>query len=168
MWFTGLPASGKSTLAAELQRRLVATDRPTEWLDGDEVRQHLSRGLGYSRADRDENIARIAYVARVLARQGVIVLVSAVSPYREARFLARQGVARFVEVWVNAPLETCRERDPKGLYRRAAAGEIAHLTGWDDPYEPPEQAEVECRTAEETISACVDKVLGLLQQPHQQ
>ena len=163
VWFTGLSSAGKTTLSNALHERLCAMGHRAEHLDGDIIRQHLSKGLGYSREDRNENIRRIGFVAEMLSRHGVIVLVSAISPYREARdqVRARSG-DRFVEVYVNAPLKVCEERDPKGLYKQARAGLIHAFTGVDDPYEPPLAAEVECRTDLETVEESVQKVLDFL------
>jgi sulfate adenylyltransferase len=145
VWLTGLPSAGKTTIAglliAELERRGLVV----ESLDGDVVRTHLSKDLGYSREDRDTNIARLGWVASRLVRHGAPVVVAAISPYREARAQARTLVEEhgtFVEVWVNAPAAECAERDVKGLYAKAAAGEITGMTGVDDPYEAPEGAEV--------------------------
>jgi adenylylsulfate kinase len=131
-------------------------------LDGDEVRRHLSKDLGFSRQDRDENIRRIAFVAELLSRNGVIVLVSAISPYRAAREEARRRIGSFVEVFVNAPLAVCEQRDVKGLYKKARAGEIAGFTGIDDPYEPPLAPEVQCDTDQETEAESVAKVIRYL------
>ena len=163
LWFTGLPSAGKTTLCEALNKRLKARGVAVEMLDGDAVRKHLSKGLGFSREDRDENIRRIGFVASLLARNGVIVLVSAISPYRSVRDEVRAMIGNFVEVYVNAPLEVCQSRDVKGLYGKARRGELQGLTGVDDPYEPPLAPEIECRTAEESIEACVDKVLAWLQ-----
>jgi adenylylsulfate kinase len=146
VWFTGLPSAGKSTVANGLAERLRADGHRVEVLDGDAVRPHLSAGLGYSRADRDANVARIGWVASLLARQGVKVLAAVVSPYADARDLVRSlhadDATPFVEVHVSTPLEVCAERDVKGLYARAAAGELTGMTGVDDPYEPPAAPEV--------------------------
>ena len=159
VWFTGLSSSGKTTLSSAVCERLREQAYRVEMLDGDEVRRHLGRGLGYSKDDRDENIRRIGYVAGLLARNGVIVLVSAISPYRAIRDEVRANADRFVEVWVNAPLEVCEQRDVKGLYRKARSGALRGFTGIDDPYEPPEAPEVECRTAEESLAESAEKVL---------
>lgn len=129
-------------------------------LDGDEIRHNLCRDLGFSKADRDENIRRIAYVAGLLTQNGVIVLVSAISPYREARTKAREQIGRFVEVYVNAPLSVCESRDVKGLYRRARAGELHGMTGVDDPYEAPLSPEIECHTDCERLEESAAKVLA--------
>lgn len=130
-----------------------------ELLDGDLVRQHLSKGLGFSKADRDENIRRIGFVANLLTRNQVIVLVSVISPYRQVREEVRQHIESFIEVFVNAPLEVCEIRDVKGLYKKARCGEIKNFTGIDDPYEQPLNPEVECRTDKEDIADSVTKVL---------
>lgn len=138
VWLTGLPSAGKTTLATGLAERLRAAGAPVEVLDGDAVRAELSNGLGFSKADRDEQVRRIGYVADLLSRNGVTVICSVISPYRQARddVRARHG-DRFVEVWVSTPVEHCAERDVKGLYARQRDGEITSLTGVDDPYEPP-------------------------------
>jgi len=153
VWLTGLSGAGKSTLVSALAARLAPVRR-VEVLDGDEVRTSLSRGLGFSREDRDTNVQRIGYVARLLARHGVLVLVAAISPYAATRDdLKRQSAEAghpFIEVYVNAPLETVIGRDVKGLYRRALAGELARFTGISDVYEPPDAPAVEVRTDRET------------------
>lgn len=133
-----------------------------EVLDGDALRQSLTRGLGFSKEDRDENIRRIGFVAHLLAGNGVITLVAAISPYRAVREEVRALVGDFIEVYVNAPLEVCERRDPKGLYRKARAGELHGFTGVDDPYEPPLEPEVECRTDRETVTESGQKVLAAL------
>ncbi|MEM1367410.1 MAG: adenylyl-sulfate kinase [Cyanobacteria bacterium P01_H01_bin.15] len=159
VWFTGLSGSGKSTITRKVADLLRAENYPLEILDGDVVRQNLTKGLGFSKEDRDENIRRIGFVSHLLTRNGVIVLVSAISPYREIRDEVRERIGDFVEIYVNAPVEVCEDRDVKGLYKRARAGEIKGFTGIDDPYEAPEEAEVECRTDLETLDESVAKVL---------
>jgi len=163
VWFTGLSSAGKSTISQAVYEKLWAMGHRVEWLDGDIVRQHLSRDLGFTKEDRDENVRRIAFIADLLTRNGVIVLVSAISPYRKIRDEIRQRIGNFIEVFVNAPLETCEQRDVKGIYRRARAGEIHGVTGIDDPYEPPLRAEVECPTHQETPRESADRVLKVIQ-----
>lgn len=158
VWLTGLSGAGKTTITQALEQKLRAENYPLEVLDGDIVRTNLTKGLGFSKADRDENIRRIGFVANLLTRHGVIVLVSAISPYREIREEVRDKIGDFVEVFVNAPLEVCEGRDVKGLYKRARSGEIKGFTGIDDPYEPPINPEVECRTDLETVEQSVDKI----------
>lgn len=171
IWFTGLSGSGKSTIAHALETELRRQGYGLEILDGDIVRTNLTKGLGFSREDRDENIRRIGFVSHLLTRNGVIVLVSAISPYRDIRDEVRERIDDFVEVYVDAPLEVCEGRDVKGLYKRARAGEIKQFTGIDDPYEPPLNPEVHCHTDAETVEESVAKVmaklteLGYLQQP---
>jgi adenylylsulfate kinase len=171
IWFTGLSGSGKSTIAHALEAELRRQGYGLEILDGDIVRTNLTKGLGFSREDRDENIRRIGFVSHLLTRNGVIVLVSAISPYRDIRDEVRERIDDFVEVYVDAPLEVCEGRDVKGLYKRARAGEIKQFTGIDDPYEPPLNPEVHCHTDAETVEESVAKVmaklmeLGYLQQP---
>jgi adenylylsulfate kinase len=162
LWFTGLSGAGKTTITQALDQKLRQLDCGVDILDGDIVRENLTKGLGFSREDRDENIRRIAFVASLLTRHGVIVLVSAISPYRSTRAEARQKIGNFVEVFVNAPLATCEERDVKGLYKKARTGEIKQFTGISDPYEAPENPEVECRTDLETLDESVAKVLDYL------
>jgi adenylylsulfate kinase len=166
VWFTGLPSAGKTTIANLVGERLAQAGRPVEVLDGDVVRSHLSRGLGFSKADRDENIRRIGYVAGLLTGHGVTVLVSAVSPYRAVRDELRTTIGRvggFLEVHVATDLATCRARDVKGLYARQARGELRGLTGVDDPYEPPLVPELVLDTAVEPPEASADRVLALLE-----
>jgi bifunctional enzyme CysN/CysC len=162
IWFTGLCSSGKTTLSQAVYERLWAMGHRVELLDGDIVRRNLSRDLGFSKEDRDENIRRIGFLAELLARNGVIVLVSAISPYRAVRDAIRAKIRNFVEVFVNAPLSVCEQRDTKGLYRRARAGQLPGFTGIDDPYEEPLSPEVECRTDLEPLPQSVEKVLGCI------
>ncbi len=162
VWFTGLSGSGKTTISKALAQELQSRGCKLEVLDGDIVRQNLTKGLGFSKEDRDENIRRIGFVSHLLTRNGVIVLVSAISPYRDIRGEVRQRIGDFVEVYVNAPLEVCEERDVKGLYERARAGQIKGFTGIDDPYEAPENPEIECRTDKEELAESVEKVLQKL------
>lgn len=162
VWFTGLSGAGKSTLCRGLEMELRTLCYPVEVLDADALRQGLSRDLGFSRADRDENVRRIGGLACFLALQNIIVLVAAISPYREARREARERIGAFLEVYVNAPLESCIARDPKGLYARALRGELRQFTGIDDPYEPPLNPEVECRTDRESCEESVNKVLAAI------
>jgi adenylylsulfate kinase len=164
LWFTGLSGAGKTTISRAVDEELRARGCQVEILDGDIVRQNLTKGLGFSKEDRDENIRRIGFVSQLLTRNGVIVLVSAISPYRAIREEVRQRIGNFVEVFVNAPLAVCEERDVKGLYQRARAGEIKKFTGIDDPYEPPLNPEVECQTNLETLEESVTKVLAKLEE----
>lgn len=162
IWLTGLSGAGKSTIARELETRLQARGRRVEVLDGDEVRENLSKGLGFSRADRDTNIRRIAYVADLLTRNGTVVIAAAISPYREARDEARRRIGAFVEVHVSCSLDALVRRDVKGLYARALRGEIAQFTGVSDPYEEPLSPEVVVRTDSEDLDASVGKILAQL------
>src|ERR1035437_1875291 len=162
VWFTGLSGAGKTTLCRALEPALRSVGYPVEVLDADNIRQYLSRDLGFSKADRDENVFRIACLARSLVLHDVIVLVAAISPYREARLRAREHIENFLEVFVNASLETCIQRDPKRLYARVLAGEIEHFTGIDDPYEPPLEAEVQCDTDCESLNESMSKVLAAI------
>jgi adenylylsulfate kinase len=160
VWFTGLSSAGKTTLSTAAFDRLGAMGYRVEHLDGDAARHNISKGLGFSREDRDENIRRIGFLAAALERQGVIVLVSAISPHRDIRNEIRAGIGRgFLEVFVNAPLDVCEARDVKGLYRKARAGLLRDFTGLDAPYEAPCNAEIECRTDIETVTESVSKVV---------
>lgn len=162
VWFTGLSSAGKTTIANEVQRRLLSRQLRAEVLDGDILRQHLSSDLGFSKEHRDINIRRIGFVAELLSRNGVIVLVAAISPYRAIREEVRGRIPRFAEVYVNAPLQVCEGRDVKGLYKKARAGELLHFTGIDDPYEPPLSPELECHTNLESVSESADRVIDLI------
>lgn len=164
VWFTGLSGAGKTTISRAVENELKSYGYKVEILDGDIVRQHLTKGLGFSKEDRDENIRRVGFVANLLTRNQVIVLVSAISPYRELREEVREQIVNFVEVYVNAPLAVCEQRDVKGLYKKARAGEIKNFTGIDDPYEPPLHPDVECRTDLETLDESVSKVLSKLRE----
>jgi adenylylsulfate kinase len=164
VWFTGLSGAGKTTITKAIEQKLREQDYPVEILDGDVVRENLTKGLGFSKEDRDENIRRIGFVANLLTRHGAIVLVSAISPYREIREEVRQRIGDFVEVFVNAPLAVCEDRDVKGLYKRARNGEIKAFTGINDPYEPPLNPEVECRTDLESLEESVAKVWQTLEE----
>ena len=163
VWFTGLSGAGKSTIANALKAELEARGRHVELLDGDEVRTHLSKGLGFSKEDRDTNIRRIGYVARLVARSGGIAITAAISPYREVRDEIRAQTPGFVEVFARAPLDTLVERDVKGLYKKALAGEIANFTGVSDPYEEPLHAEVVCDTSRESLDQSLAKVIDMLE-----
>jgi len=165
VWLTGLSGAGKSTLATAVGAEL-AKRRPVEVLDGDEIRLYLSQGLGYSRADRDTNVQRIAYVARLLAKHGVVVFVAAISPYADTRAelarLSAEAGHPFVEVHVDAELASVGARDVKGLYRKARAGEIASFTGISDPYEPPPSPAVRVRTDRDSQAACAQQIIDVL------
>jgi adenylyl-sulfate kinase len=167
LWFTGLSAAGKTTVGSLVARELEARGRTVEVLDGDVVRTHLSKGLGFSKEDRDVNILRIGWVASRLARAGAAVVVSAISPYEETRRAARETVeeqAPFVEIHVATPLEVCAERDPKGLYKKAMAGEIEHFTGVDDPYEIPSDPELRLHTEGQSPAESAALVVARLEE----
>ena len=164
IWFTGLSGSGKSTLSEIIEQRLKARGRNIEVLDGDIVRTHLSKGLGFSREDRDTNIKRIAFVCGLLTRNGVICISAAIAPYREAREWARQEIGNFVEVYVKCPLEVCRQRDVKGLYKLVDEGKIKNFTGVDDPYEEPEHADLVIETDKETVEESVARIFAKLEE----
>lgn len=160
LWLTGLSGAGKSTLARRVEQHLRECQLKVEVLDGDVVRTHLSKGLGFSAEDRATNIQRIAFVCHLLTRNGVICIAAAISPYREARAWARQQIGDFVEVYVRCPLEVCRQRDVKGLYRRVAAGELRGFTGVDDPYEEPENPDLVVETDREPVEESVARILA--------
>ncbi len=164
LWFTGLPASGKSTLANLLEKRLYAAGKHTYILDGDNVRHGLNRDLGFREADRVENIRRVAEVARLLVDAGLIAMAALISPYRADRRLARQRfeAGEFIEIFVDAPLEECERRDPKGLYAKALRGDLANFTGIDSIYETPESPEIHLDTAQLSPEECVDRILSFL------
>lgn len=165
VWFTGLPCSGKTTVAGLLERRLRACGYRVEVLDGDVVRTHLSKGLGFSREDRDTNIRRIGFVCHLLSRNGVIAIAAAISPYRAIRDEVRATMnGDFLEVYAQCPLDTCIQRDVKGMYKKAMAGEIKGFTGVDDPYEPPTAPEVSLETGRETPEASMAKIVSALAQ----
>jgi adenylyl-sulfate kinase len=164
IWFTGLSGAGKSTLAEIIEQRLKERGHNVEVLDGDEVRTHLSKGLGFSKEDRDTNIKRIAFVSKLLTRNGVATISAAIAPYREAREWARQEIGNFVEVYVKCPLEVCRQRDVKGLYKLVDEGKIKNFTGVDDPYEEPENPEVIVETGKESIEESVQKIFAKLEE----
>ena len=165
VWFTGLSAAGKSTIANLVDERLFALGRHTYVLDGDNVRKGLSRDLGFADADRAENIRRIAEVAKLMVDAGLIVLVSFISPFRAERKLARELVepGEFIEVFVDTPLAEAEKRDPKGLYAKARRGERPLFTGIDSPYEPPENPELHLKTLELTPEAAADRVLSRIE-----
>ena len=161
LWLTGLPCSGKTTIALELVKRLEANLYRTEYLDGDIVRKSICSDLGFSKKDRDENIKRITLVSSFLARRAITIC-AFVSPYREARENAREKINNYIEVHVDCPVEQCIKRDVKGMYAKALSGEIKGFTGIDDPYEEPEDPEVTCFTDKETVSESVDKIMSYL------
>jgi adenylyl-sulfate kinase len=164
IWFTGLSGAGKSTLATLVESELRERGRKVEVLDGDVVRTHLSKGLGFSREDRDTNIRRIGWVCQVLTRNDVVAIAAAISPFREVRDEVRAQIGRFVEVYVEAPLETVIARDTKGLYKKALAGEIAQFTGVSDPYEAPLSPELTIHSAAENPEASAARILATLEE----
>jgi adenylyl-sulfate kinase len=164
LWLTGLPRSGKSTVAGLVAGRLRSVGvQSVELLDGDIIREGLCRDLGFSRADRTENIRRISFVSKLLTRNGVAVIVAAISPYREDRELAREEIQSFVEVWCKASIDACAERDYKGLYEKARRGEITNLTGVNDPYEEPEDADLVLDTENEAPEQSAERVMDVLE-----
>jgi len=162
IWFTGLPCSGKTTVAKILVERLNNMDIKAERLDGDVVRQSLTKDLGFSKEDRDKNIERITFVAELLTKNGILTLVSFISPYTKKRDEARRRIKDFIEVYVKCSLEECERRDVKGMYKKARAGEIKNFTGVDDPYEEPLNAEIVLETDKETPDESADKVVSYL------
>jgi adenylylsulfate kinase len=162
IWLTGLSGAGKTTIAEKLCKELRERQADCEVLDGDIVREHLSKGLSFSREDRDINILRIGFVAALLSRNRVCVIVSAISPYKNTRNQVRQTIKNFIEVYVKCPIDECERRDVKGLYKKARTGIIKSFTGIDDPYEEPQQPEVTCFTNLETVESSVEKILRYL------
>jgi len=163
LWLTGMSGAGKSTLSEQLVAEFGRRGVPTELLDGDQVREHLSKGLGFTREDRDTNVLRIGFVASLLAKHGVAAIVAAISPYRDTRAQARQMADHFVEVHVDCPLEHLEERDVKGLYARARAGEIERFTGISDPYEAPLDPEVRVDSSTQSVEESLADILGWLE-----
>ncbi len=165
LWFTGLSGAGKSTISHLIVEELNARGAPVEVLDGDVVRENLSKGLGFSKEDRDTNIRRIAFVADLLSRNGVPVITAAISPYRELRDEARTTMdGRFIETYVKASVEVCEERDTKGLYAKARAGEIKEFTGVSDPYEPPENPEIVLDTETQSPDESAAQIIAFLEE----
>ncbi len=163
IWFTGVPAAGKSTLASAVEQELRKRGLAVENLDSEQVRANLSPNLGFTPEARDENTRRLAWMAQLLSGHGITVLMAAVSPRRDHRDRARQWCEKFVEVFVDCPVEVCQQRDPQGLYARAARGEIDDIAGLHIPYEPPNAPEVTCHTDREDVATCTDKILSTLQ-----
>jgi adenylylsulfate kinase len=161
IWLTGLSGAGKTTIAQEISIRLKKS-RHIEVMDGDEIRKGLSSDLGFSKEDRNEHNKRVIFCSKLLARNGVIVVVALISPYRETRAYAKEQIQNTFEVFVKAPLEVCMERDTKGLYKKALAGEIKQFTGIDDPYEEPLEADVVVETDKEDVKESVDKILAVI------
>ena len=164
LWFTGMSGAGKSTISERVHERLKQAGAKVELLDGDIVRTHLSKGLGFSKEDRDTNIRRIGFVCELLSRNGVVALVAAISPYREVREEVRSRIENFVEVYVHCPIEVLASRDVKGLYKKALAGEIPSFTGVSDPYEPPANPEVTIDSSAEPVEESVEKVWNALRE----
>ena len=162
VWFTGLSCAGKTTIAQALEKRLTSDGIATTVLDGDVVRQSITMELGFGRADRDENIRRIGFLAHLLTRDGTIVLVAAVSPFREVRDEVKKRIGDFVEVFVSAPLELCQQRDVSGFYRRVRDEGLKHVAGIDEPYEQPLNPGVKCQTDVSSVDECVDQVYAEL------
>jgi adenylyl-sulfate kinase len=164
VWLTGLPGSGKTTIARELEPELKKRGWPVEVLDGDEIRQNLSKGLGFSREDRETHLKRVTYVAKLLSRNGVTVIAAFISPYRNIREYARKETTNFVEVFVKCSVEACAKRDPKGLYKKASAGQIKNLTGPQDLYEEPLQPDLVVDTERLNLRESVDTILAKLEE----
>ncbi len=164
VWFTGLPCSGKSTIADRVAEILKEKGYKVERLDGDILRRHISKDLGFSKEDRFENLRRAGFIAKLLTRNGVIVLASFVSPYKEIREELRKEIGNFIEVYVRASRETCIKRDVKGMWKKAMNGEIKNFTGWDDPYEEPENPDLIIDTDRESVEMSVEKVMRLLEE----
>jgi adenylyl-sulfate kinase len=163
LWFTGLSGAGKTTLALALEADLRQRGVRLERLDGDTVRESLTKDLGFSKEDRDKNIERVTFVAKLLSRNNVVVLASFISPYRETRAYIRRETTNYIEVFVDAPLEVCIERDVKGMYKKAIAGQIPNFTGVSDPYESPENPDIHIHTDKESVSDSVAKIIAWLE-----
>jgi adenylylsulfate kinase len=163
LWFTGLPCSGKSTLAEIIAPELARRGRTVDILDGDVVRTNLTKGLGFSKEDRDENIRRIGFVCGLITKHGGIAISAAISPYRSVRDEVRSKIENFVEVFVDTPLELCIQRDVKGMYKKAIAGEMKNFTGISDPYEPPLHPEIVIHTQKESEQESAARILGSLE-----
>jgi adenylylsulfate kinase len=161
-WLTGLPAAGKSTIASIIEREIKRFYPYVEILDGDMVRKELTKDLGFTKEDRDKNIARVSYVAKLLTRNAVIVICAFVSPYIKERANAREKIGEFVEVFIKCPVQVCIQRDPKGMYKKALNGEIEHFTGISDPYEEPENPDLIIETDKETPEQSADKLIRFL------
>ena len=164
LWMTGLSGAGKTTIANLLAEKLIRRGEKVEIMDGDVIRTNLSKGLGFSKEDRETNLMRIGFVCRLLSRNGAIAIAAAISPYDYIRKNLRTEDENFIEVYVNAPIEKCIERDVKGLYKKALAGEIKQFTGIDDPYEAPEDAEIEVHTDKETVEESVEFILRRMEE----
>jgi adenylylsulfate kinase len=164
VWLTGLPGSGKTTIARQLEPELRKRGWPVEVLDGDEIRQNLSKGLGFSREDRETHLKRVTYVAKLLSRNGVAVIAAFISPYRNIREHARKETTNFIEVYVKCSVDACAERDPKGLYKKASTGQIKDLTGPQDLYEEPLKPELVIDTERLTVQESVHSILATLEQ----
>ena len=160
IWLTGIPASGKTTLALELKKFYEQKGLPIDILDGDEIRKTLSKDLGFSPEDRKEHNRRVIFVAKILAKNGVTTIIPLISPYRETREFARKEIPNFIEVWVKASVDECKKRDPKGLYKKAMAGEIKNLTGLQAPYEEPQNAELVLDTEKHTVEESAELVIS--------
>ncbi len=160
IWLTGIPASGKTTLALELKNFYDQKGLPIDILDGDEIRKTLSKDLGFSPEDRKEHNRRVIFVAKILAKNGVTTIIPLISPYRETREFARKEIPNFVEVWVKASVDECKKRDPKGLYKKAMAGEIKNLTGLQAPYEEPKNPELVLDTEKHTVEESVELIIS--------
>ena len=164
LWMTGLSGAGKTTIANLLAEKLIRRGEKVEIMDGDVIRTNLSKGLGFSKEDRETNLMRIGFVCKLLSRNGTIAIAAAISPYDYIRKNLRKEDENFIEVYVNAPIEKCIERDVKGLYKKALAGEIKQFTGIDDPYEAPEDAEIEVHTDKETVEESVEFILRRMEE----
>ncbi len=162
IWITGLPAAGKTTIATALSEKLIALGQRVEHLDGDLVRK-IFPGTGYTRKERDRHVKRIGYLSAKMEKHNVIVVASFISPYREARAFVRSQCKNFIEVYVSTPLAECEKRDPKGLYKKARKGEITNFTGISDPYEPPENPEIEIDTTDISVENAVNRILDYLE-----